>query len=74
MEFKVKTLEAVQLAEEKAIVLADNSRIKVNSQPTFETAKNQLIELKKVKKFITEKKESITKPLNEALKNTRALS
>jgi len=70
---KLNTNEAVKLAEEKTLALADNSRIIVNSQPTFEKAKQQLIELKSVEKFLTEKKESITKPLNEALKNTRSL-
>jgi len=70
---KLNTQEAVKLAEQKTTALAENSRIIVNSQPTFETAKAQLIELKTVKKFLLEKKESITKPLNEALKNTRTL-
>lgn len=73
MKLELNTTQAVELAQQQAESLAENSRIKVNSGPTFNSAKAQLIELKKVKKFITEKKESITKPLNEALKNTREL-
>ena len=73
MDIKLNTGEAVALAEQQTSEIADNSRIKVTSQPTFESAKLQLQNLKKVEKFVTEKKEGITKPLNEALKNTRDL-
>jgi len=70
---KLNTQEAID--EAKVIVddMASNSRIVVNSQPTFETAKEIMIKVKGVRKEVTEKKEAITKPLNEALKNTRAL-
>ena len=70
---KLNTQEAIKIAEEKAMTLADNSRIKVNSQPTLDQAKTSLSEVKEIKKVITEKKDSVVKPLNEALKNTRAL-
>jgi len=70
---KLNTQEAIKIAEEKAMTLADNSRIKVNSQPTLAQAKTSLSEVKEIKKVITEKKDSVVKPLNEALKNTRAL-
>jgi len=73
MNLEINTSEAIKIAEEKTVILADNSRIIVNSQPTFEKAKSQLIEVKTIKKLVKEKKESITKPLNEALKNARAL-
>ena len=73
MDLKLNTKEAVEVAEQEADTLAEGSRIVVNSQPTFEKAKEQLKAVKQIKKFVKEKKESITKPLNEALKNTRAL-
>lgn len=65
--------EVVKIVEEQANQLADNSRIVINSQPTFNIAKEQLKSVKEFKKILKEKKESITKPLNEALKNTREL-
>jgi len=55
------------------MTLADNSRIKVNSQPTLDQAKISLAQVKEIKKIVQEKKDSVVKPLNEALKNTRAL-
>ncbi len=70
---KLNTQEAVKIAEEKAMTLADNSRIRVNSQPTLEQAKKSLAEVKEIRKVIEEKKSSIINPLNEALKNARAL-
>jgi hypothetical protein len=73
MKLEFNTTQVVELAKKQADELADNSRIKVVSGPTFEKAKEQLKQVKTIKKFVKEKKESITKPLNEALKNTRAL-
>lgn len=73
MEIKLNTQEAIKIAEQKAMTLANNSRIKVNSQPTLDQAKTSLAQVKEIKKIITEKKDSVVKPLNEALKNTRAL-
>lgn len=70
---ELNTAEAIKIAEEKAMTLADNSRIKVNSQPTLDQAKISLAQVKEIKKIIQEKKDSVVKPLNEALKNTRAL-
>lgn len=70
---KLNTTEAIKIAEEKAMTLADNSRIKVNSQPTLDQAKTSLTQVKEIKKIVQEKKDSVVKPLNEALKNTRAL-
>lgn len=70
---ELNTTEAIKIAEEKAMTLADNSRIKVNSQPTLDQAKISLTQVKEIKKIIQEKKDSVVKPLNEALKNTRAL-
>lgn len=70
---ELNTTEAIKIAEEKAMTLADNSRIKVNSQPTLDQAKISLTQVKEIKKIIQEKKDSVVKPLNEALKNIRAL-
>jgi len=70
---ELNTQEAIKIAEEKAMTLADNSRIKVNSQPTLDQAKTSLAQVKEIKKIVQEKKDSVVKPLNEALKNTRAL-
>lgn len=70
---ELNTAEAIKIAEEKAMTLADNSRIKVNSQPTLDQAKISLAQVKEIKKIVQEKKDSVVKPLNEALKNTRAL-
>jgi len=70
---ELNTDEAIKIAEEKAMTLADNSRIKVNSQPTLDQAKISLAQVKEIKKIVQEKKDSVVKPLNEALKNTRAL-
>ena len=70
---ELNTAEAIKIAEEKAMTLADNSRIKVNSQPTLDQAKSSLTQVKEIKKIVQEKKDSVVKPLNEALKNTRAL-
>ena len=70
---KLNTEEAIKIAEQKAMTLANRSRIRVNSQPTLDQAKASLLEVKEIKKIIEEKKDSVVKPLNEALKNTRAL-
>jgi hypothetical protein len=70
---KLNTEEAIKIAEEKAMTLANRSRIRVNSQPTLDQAKASLLEVKEIKKIIEEKKDSVVRPLNEALKNTRAL-
>lgn len=70
---KLNTAEAVETANQVVIGIAENSRIIINSEPTFDKAKEKLSEIKEIKKIVNEKKESITKPLNEALKNVRGL-
>lgn len=70
---KLNTQEAVETANKVVEEIAENSRVVVNSQPTFEIAKERLGEIKKIRNSVVEKKESITKPLNEALKNVRGL-
>ena len=52
---------------------AQKANFTVNSQPTFDKAKEVLSEIKATKKTVKEKKEGVTKPLNEALKNVRDL-
>jgi len=66
MEIKLDQNKAIKLAEKQTAELADDSRIKVVSGPTFEKAKTQLIQVKKIKSFVKEQKESITKPLHQA--------
>ncbi len=70
---KLNTTEAVEKAKQRVESIADTSRIRVLSQPTFEQARAKRIEVKGIKNQVNEKKESITKPLNEALKNVRSL-
>jgi len=70
---KVELKQAIELAEEKTTQLEDSCRFKVNSQPTFEKAGEMLKSLKEYKNFVQEQKDSIVKPLNEALKNARAV-
>lgn len=68
---KLNTTEAIDTANQVVDNITNDSRIVVNSQPTFDKAKSKLGEIKEIKKVVKDKKESITKPLNEALKNTR---
>jgi len=70
---KLNTAEAVETANQVVGNIAETSRIIINSQPTFDKAKDKLGEIKEIKKIVNDKKESITKPLNEALKNVRGL-
>ena len=53
---ELNTQEAIKIAEEKAMTLADNSRIKVNSQPTLDQAKISLAQVKEIKKDRPRKK------------------
>ena len=69
----LNTQEAVKQAETELVSITNDSRIVVSSKPTLEKAIDQLKEVKRVKKLIKEKKDSVIKPLNEALKNARAL-
>lgn len=65
--------QALQVAEKKVNELAELSRFKVNSQPTFEKAAQILKSIKEYKEAVQEQKDKIIKPLNEALKNTREM-
>lgn len=47
--------------------------IEIKSQEDFDIAGKKIVEFKQYEKIVKEGKESITKPLNEALKNTRSL-
>jgi hypothetical protein len=70
---EIKTQSIIKQAEQEVQVVAEGSRIKVVSQPTLKLANDQLSVLKGVKKSVQEKKDSVIKPLNEALKNARLL-
>lgn len=70
---QLNTQEAVDEAGKIVEGIVESSRLVVNSQPTFEKAKGQLTTIKEIRKGVTEKKDSIVKPLNEALKNARSL-
>jgi hypothetical protein len=48
-------------------------KIEVKSQEDFDEAGKIIVDFKKYEKMVKENKEAITKPLNEALKNVRAL-
>ena len=48
-------------------------KIEIKSQDDFDMAGKKIVEFKQYEKVVKEGKESITKPLNEALRNTRSL-
>lgn len=68
---KNKEIILIRNQVSKAVQAAQSLEIKTAEQQTV--AVDILAKIKQVGKLITEKKESITKPLNEALKNARAL-
>ena len=69
METKELTIVKTQLTKAEEAVLA----IKIKDQTTLEEAVGLRAKVYKVKKIITEQKEKITKPLNTALKEARAM-
>lgn len=70
---QLNTEEVLETAEVLVTDLANNCRFVVNSQPTFEKAKEMLAFIKTIRKSVDEKKDTVVKPLNEALKNFRNL-
>ena len=68
MNKKIK--EEVAVIETEVSTIIQNNII-VNSKPTLDTANTYLDSINKIQKEIKEKKERITKPLNEAI-NTAA--
>lgn len=70
---QLNTEEVLETAEVLVTDLANTCRFVVNSQPTFEKAKEMLAFIKTIRKSVDEKKDTVVKPLNEALKNFRSL-
>ncbi len=71
MEIEKKELAVIKTQSAKAYSTAEGLTIK--SQKDLEEAKPVLQKIGQVKKLVKEKKEAITKPLNEGLKQVRAL-
>src|SRR3990167_1280063 len=71
MKINTKELAVVKTQVSKAVITAQQLQIKTKEE--LEGATSILSKIKAVGRLIQEKKESITKPLNEALKNARDL-
>lgn len=71
MENEIQTIEVVKQQVTKANDVV--SALKVTTPQEYENAVEIGGKLKKVIKMVTERKEEITKPMNEALKSARAL-
>ncbi len=71
MKINIKELAVVKIQVNKAIITAQQLTIKTKEE--LEGATITLSKIKAVGKLIQQKKEGITKPLNEALKNARDL-
>lgn len=71
MELNTKELSVVRTQVSKAASAAEE--LVIASDQDMQSATDILSKIKSVGRLITEKKEAITKPLNEALKNARAL-
>ena len=70
MDKKIK--EEIAVIETEVSTITKNN-ITVNSKPSLDNANRNIDKINKIQKEIKEKKERITKPLNEALKNVREL-
>lgn len=68
---ETKELQVVKTQVTKALTAAEE--IKIETELDFEVASEILAKVKTFAKLIKTKKEEITKPLNESLKNVRAL-
>ena len=71
MKTNTKELAVIKTQVSKAVITAQQLQIKTKEE--LEGATSILSKIKAVGRLIQEKKESITKPLNEALKNARDL-
>ena len=68
-----KLLE-IRQEEEKSLALNDSAlSIKITSRPTLELAKQSLANVKGYIKLVKEKREKLTKPMNDALREARDL-
>lgn len=70
---ELETEEAVALATEKAESMSGALELKINSTPTFTQASKYMADLREVKKFLKEKKDSVLKPLKVVKENFEAL-
>lgn len=68
---ETKEVALVKQQASKAIIAAEN--LKISKIEDLKEATDILSKIKTIAKMIREKKETITKPLNEALKNAREL-
>ena len=68
-----KTKEIVEVEKVVHPLQSIVTQLVISNADDFEVAVELGGQVKKASKFITEKKELITKPLNEALKNARAM-
>jgi hypothetical protein len=63
---ELNTEEALDLAIEKAELMNPAMQLKVTSDPTFKQASEYMGQVREVKKFLKEKKDSVLKPLKLA--------
>lgn len=70
-QIEPKELSLVKTQSTKALQAAEN--LKIDSPESFTEALDMGKKIKQVGKMITDRKEEITKPLNESLKSIRAL-
>lgn len=68
-----KSKEIVEVEKQITPVLQEFNQLVIKTPEDYNIAVSVGGHIKKAQKFVTEKKELITKPLNEALKNTRAM-
>lgn len=71
MEINTKEIEVVKTQVSKAVIAAE--KLEVKDDPSMLEAGEVRKKIKEVGKILKEKKEAITKPLNDALKQVRSL-
>lgn len=71
MKTKKEDKEVAVIEKEVSPIIAKAEELKVTDQKSMESATKMLSELNKQKDRITEEKEKVTKPLNEALRAER---
>ena len=71
MDINTKEIQTVKTQASKALLKAESLTVK--NQQEYSEAVEVLSKIKTVKKMVKENKEAITKPINESLKNIRAL-
>lgn len=71
MDINTKEIQTVKTQASKALLKAESLTVK--NQQEYSEAVEVLSKIKTVMKMVKENKEAITKPINESLKNIRAL-